>query len=156
MDQLTQEQKDAVIQWVGAGDKPAQVQTKLEETFGLKLTFMDVRFLIDDLDLDLVAAEPPKAPEAAAPAGSPADAQAELVDAATGGEVSVDVDAIQKPGTMLSGTAILPDGQSLSWQVDQLGRLGIVPAQEGYQPSPEALEQFQMALQTTLQNKGML
>lgn len=85
---LTPEQKTAVAGWVAAGDNLSAVQKKLAEQFQLSLTYRDVRFLVDDLDLtlkdpapkvdasDVTKAPPPApkpapgaAPKAAAPAG---------------------------------------------------------------------------------------
>lgn len=51
--QLTPEQKAAVASWVAAGDNLSAVQKKLTEQFKLSLTYRDVRFLVDDLDLAL-------------------------------------------------------------------------------------------------------
>lgn len=50
---LTPEQKQSVAQWVAAGDSLSTVQKKLAEQFKLSLTYRDVRFLIDDLNLEL-------------------------------------------------------------------------------------------------------
>ena len=50
---LTPEQKAAVSSWVAAGDNLSTVQKKLSEQFKLALTYRDVRFLVDDLNLDL-------------------------------------------------------------------------------------------------------
>lgn len=50
---LTPEQKQAVTQWVAAGDNLSAVQKKLSEQFKLSLTYRDVRFLVDDLNLEL-------------------------------------------------------------------------------------------------------
>ena len=55
---LTPEQKQAVAAWVAAGDNLSVVQTKLAEQFKLSLTYRDVRFLVDDLDLELKDAAP--------------------------------------------------------------------------------------------------
>ncbi len=63
---LTSEQKDAVAGWLAAGDNLSQVQKKLREQFHLALTYMDVRFLVDDLNLQIK--DPPPKPEAAKPA----------------------------------------------------------------------------------------
>ena len=46
---LTDEQKQAVTAWIEEGAKPADVQGRLEKEFGLRMTYMEVRFLIDDL-----------------------------------------------------------------------------------------------------------
>jgi hypothetical protein len=50
---LTPEQKAAVASWVAAGDNLSAVQIKLFEQFKISLTYRDVRFLVDDLDLAL-------------------------------------------------------------------------------------------------------
>lgn len=76
---LTPEQKQAVVSWVAAGDNLSAVQKKLAEQFQVSLTYRDVRFLVDDLNLelkdaapkvdtsDITKAPPPKAP---APSGA--------------------------------------------------------------------------------------
>mgnify|MGYP001573604690 CR=1 FL=1 len=55
---LTPEQKQAVSSWVAAGDNLSAVQTKLSEQFKISLTYRDVRFLVDDLNLELKDAAP--------------------------------------------------------------------------------------------------
>jgi hypothetical protein len=50
---LTPEQKAAVTSWVEAGDNLSAVQKKLAEQFKVNLTYRDVRFLVDDLELAL-------------------------------------------------------------------------------------------------------
>ena len=50
---LSSEQKTALSEWVGQGMGLPEIQRKLAADFGINLTFMDVRFLIDDLDLDI-------------------------------------------------------------------------------------------------------
>jgi hypothetical protein len=55
---LTPEQKQAVATWVAAGDNLSAIQKKLAEQFQLSLTYRDVRFLVDDLDLELKDAQP--------------------------------------------------------------------------------------------------
>ena len=51
--QLTPEQKAAVTSWVSAGDNLSLVQKKLTEQFQVSMTYRDVRFLVDDLNLAL-------------------------------------------------------------------------------------------------------
>jgi hypothetical protein len=50
---LTPEQKQAVSEWVAAGDNLSAIQKKLTEQFKVSMTYMDVRFLVDDLNLAL-------------------------------------------------------------------------------------------------------
>ncbi len=56
--QLTPEQKAAVSSWVAAGDNLSAVQKKLSEQFQVAMTYRDVRFLVDDLNLELKDAAP--------------------------------------------------------------------------------------------------
>ena len=55
---FTPEQKAAVASWVTAGDNLSVVQKKLTDQFKLSLTYRDVRFLVDDLELTLKDAAP--------------------------------------------------------------------------------------------------
>jgi hypothetical protein len=76
---LTDEQKKIVSNWVVAGDNLSVIQKKLSEELKISMTYMDVRFLVDDLNLLLKDAPPkastdlgkPDSTEAAEPARSP-------------------------------------------------------------------------------------
>lgn len=50
---LTPEQQSAVSSWIAAGDNLSTVQKKLREQFSVSLTYMDLRFVVDDLNLSL-------------------------------------------------------------------------------------------------------
>jgi hypothetical protein len=50
---LTPEQQQAVAGWVTAGDNLSAIQKKLSEQFQVSMTYRDVRFLVDDLNLAL-------------------------------------------------------------------------------------------------------
>ncbi|MBQ6534956.1 MAG: hypothetical protein IJI37_07265 [Opitutales bacterium] len=60
---LTNEQTERVKSWVAGGAGIAEVQKRLKDEFSVVMTYMDVRFLIDDLGAELV--REPDAPEAA-------------------------------------------------------------------------------------------
>jgi hypothetical protein len=55
---LTDEQKQTVTSWIAAGDNLSAVQKKLSDQFKISMTYMDVRFLVDDLGLELKNAAP--------------------------------------------------------------------------------------------------
>jgi len=65
------------------------------------------------------------------------------------------VDQIARPGALVSGKVTFSDGQKADWYLDQTGRLGVVPAQQGYKPPAADVQEFQMALQEELQRMGM-
>lgn len=161
---LTNDQKTAVEAWIQEGRSLADVQRALLEEFKISMTYMDVRFLVDDLDVAVVEPvieeEEAKREEAADEAQPAATADAELVDDGIGngkgGQVVVDVDGVMLPGSLVSGTVKFSDGQSLGWQLSASGQLGLIPDENNpdYRPAPEDLEQFQSQLQEVLQQKG--
>jgi len=147
---LTAEQKTIVAEKLAAGEGIAEVQRLINDSFKLPMTYMEVRFLLDDLDLELAAPAPePEPPEEAGESGEPS-APAEPVDANAellGQGVTLEVDRIKRPGAAMSGTVSFSDGVSAKWYVDPYGRLGLEADQEGYQPSQEDIEAFQLELQ---------
>lgn len=50
---LTPAQKDTVATWIADGANLSVVQKKLRDEFKIAMTYMDVRFLVDDLNLTL-------------------------------------------------------------------------------------------------------
>jgi hypothetical protein len=158
---LTEEQRQRVTTWIAEGAKLAEIQNRLAAEFGIKLTYMEARFLVDDLKLVPKDPEPPKAPEP--PAAKPletkpvpaAEAAADDIPAPAGGaKVSVTVDQITRPGSLISGKVTFSDGQLADWYLDQTGRLGVVPKQQGYKPAAADVQEFQLALQREVARMG--
>jgi hypothetical protein len=152
---LTDEQKQTVATWIEAGANPAAVQSRLEAEFGLRVTYMDVRFLMDDLKLTPKDIAPPEPPKPAEP--TPAEPTAPAADAAPAGsgKVAVVVDEITKPGVMVSGRVTFSDGKASEWYLDQYGRLGMVPSEPGYRPPEADVAEFQVALEKELVKLGI-
>ncbi|MDA0989181.1 MAG: hypothetical protein O3A51_00330 [Verrucomicrobia bacterium] len=160
--ELTDEQKAAVSEWVAAGAGLSEVQRQLLTTFGISMTYMDVRFLVLDLNLQLKDKPGPKpAPEPSAPAGQPATEDL-AGDAGQDGDalgapvsgVRVEVDRITKPGSMVSGTVVFTDGVNATWALDQMGRLALGGSPPDYRPSDEDLQGFQDTLRRALETRG--
>lgn len=161
---LDEAQRKIVADWIAQGLKLSEIQTRLASELGLKLTYMDVRLLVDDLKLTPKDPEPTKPVDSVlnAPAkpNQPPPAQPNLAEpepdepAATPGGVSVTVDKLARPGALVSGSVTFSDGQKAAWQLDQTGRLGLVPQQPGYRPPAADVQQFQMALQDELSKIG--
>jgi hypothetical protein len=144
---LTPEQMKAVSEWVAAGDNLYAVQKKLADQLKISMTYMDVRFLVDDLNLQLKdpepkadasdvskgpAAKPPaekkgfidKAKEKLGLAGGEED-EAEAAPEPSGVRVTVDKVSLN-PNAMASGTVAFSGGVTGRWIVDLQGRPGIV------------------------------
>ena len=151
---LDENQRQRVTAWILQGAKLSEIQTRLAEEFGLRLTYMDVRLLVDDLKLTPKDPEPPKNIE---PPAKPADVPSTLPPAETApaaGKVSISVDQLTRPGAIVSGKVTFSDGQTADWYLDQSGRLGVVPKQPGYKPSAADVQQFQMALEKEISRMG--
>jgi hypothetical protein len=162
---LDEAQKATVSRWIAEGLKLSDIQKRLGSELGLNLTYMEVRFLVDDLKLtpkdaepvapsELTRAEPP--PSAALKPGISAKpgAPSAPVPGPPGGGVTVAVDSIARPGTVVSGTVTFTDGNIAEWYLDQSGRLGLMPKQQGYRPSQQDVTAFQAELQTELAKLG--
>ena len=178
---LTPEQKTTVATWVAAGDNLSAVQKKLLEHFKITLTYRDVRFLVDALNLTLKdpapkadASDVTKAPPAPAPAAAqnlPSDeadsADAEAPEAPLGDDatpaapagpssVTVVIDAVTLiPGAIAGGTVTFSDGVTGKWIIDQQYRPGFTEiSQPGYRPSPADAQAFMQELGRAMQTRG--
>ena len=159
---LDEAQRKKVAAWIADGLKLSEIQNRIASELGLRLTYMDVRFLVDDLKLTPKDVDrpktiiPPAPPTAVTPPGkqSPANAKsAELPGVA--GKVSVSVDQLARPGAVVSGKVTFSDGNTAEWYLDQMGQLGLAPQKQGYRPSKADLQQFQASLESELSRMGL-
>ncbi len=161
--ELTDQQKQTIESWVNEGLGLSEIQKKMANELDLTMTYMDVRFLIIDLGLELQEEESSKQSENIDNAPSSKETatdekiEKELPkpDDPLPGKVSIEVDRIMKPGALVSGNVTFSDGEKSSWMLDQLGRLALQPAKEDYKPSEEDIEAFQDSLRDELAKKGM-
>jgi len=160
---LDETQRKKVAGWIADGMKLSEIQNRLASELGVRMTYMDVRLLVDDLKLTPKDIEPPKpaAPIAAPPAtasqkpgnGLKLEEAAAPENSVSG--VSVSVDQLARPGSVISGKVTFSDGKKADWYIDQTGRLGLVPQEAGYRPPAADVQQFQIALEAELGKMGM-
>ena len=161
--QLTDEQKREVASWIASGATLSEVQQRLGDEFGIRGTYMETRFLVDDLKIvpqDKIQAEPAKAvPDdvlKGTPAEKPQETPAKLPsDPLATGKVQVRLDQIMRPGSIVSGGVTFSDGVTANWYLDQTGRFGLVPPTPGYRPTKEDLSEFQVILEQELAKQGL-
>lgn len=163
---LNDGQRQKVAGWVADGLKLSEIQNRLAVELGVRLTYMEVRLLVDDLKLTPKDPEPTKpvgpigqpplaSPDSArtpAPASQPPMPAADTVPSSSG--VSITVDELTRPGAIVSGKVTFSDGQQGDWYLDQTGRLGVVARQQGYKPSAADVQQFQLALEREMAKLG--
>jgi hypothetical protein len=150
---LDEQQQAKVREWIGAGFQPAEIQKRLADELGLRLTYMEVRFLLADLALKPHDKEVPPDPLQAL-------AKADAEEGGGGsarprpGKVSLSVDQVTRAGAVVSGSVTFSDGKKAEWYLDQMGRLGLAPSEKGYKPSQSDVMDFQAALQQELAKFG--
>ncbi len=144
---LTSDQVDSLKQLAAGGGTMSDIQRHLKDEFGISITYMDTRFLVLDLGIELVeeAKEQPK--EEAKP-------EADAGQSAPTGKVSVTLDSLTLPGALVSGKVTFSDGETAVWMLDQMGRPGLDPDTAGYRPSEPDIIEFQAQLRTLLQKSG--
>ena len=150
---LDESQRQRVTAWILQGAKLSEIQSRLAGEFGLRLTYMEVRLLVDDLKLTPKDPEPPKSAEPP-PAPEPKSVDDKGAKPSATGKVSVTMDQLTRAGAIASGKVTFSDGQNADWYLDQTGRLGVVPKKQGYKPSADDVQQFQAALQNELARMG--
>lgn len=163
---LTNEQRQAVKQWLAEGASLSDVQKRLKDELGVSMTFMDVRLLVLDLGVAVKEKPQPKPPPPPAPepdedalGGDEESAPDGAIpfdqpEGKTASKVSVTLDRIVRPGALVSGTVTFSDGTNAKWVLDQMGRLGLDGVARTYRPPPEDVQDFQMQLQSLLKKHG--
>ena len=111
---LSPEQSSAVSSWIAAGDSLSAVQRKLRDQYGVSLTFMEVRFLVDDLNLQLKDPAPKVnasdvTQASPAPAATPSRAPAS--PAAAGPEPALEDEEAYAEDAPPAGGALPPDDE---------------------------------------------
>src|SRR6266576_2012920 len=126
---LDEGKKQKVAGWIEEGLTLAEIQKKLVAEFGLNLTYLDVRLLVNDLKLMPKDQPPPQAPTPLPPApgvgAAPAPLQPEEEVAepfpedppAGAGAISVSVDRVARPGALVSGSVTFSDGNTAAWHL---------------------------------------
>ena len=140
---LTPDQTAALKQWAADGATMSDLQHHLKEDFGFTLTYMDTRFLILDLGIELVEAPKvePKEEEKRVPVPT--------------GAVTATMDTLTLPGAMVSGKVTFSDGETAIWVLDETGRPGLDPDTPGYRPTQEDILEFQTQLRALIQKSGL-
>ena len=104
----------------------------------MQITYMDTRFAILDLGIELSKVSAPEK-----------IINDEPLKIATG-SVEATVTDIERPGALKSGNVTFSDGEKATWIIDHQGRLSIDPSTADYQASEEDLIKFQEQLRDLL------
>lgn len=164
---LSESQVEQIRGWADEGVGLAEIQRRLETEFEVKVTYMEVRFVLDDLGIELKGETPAPAEESdSTEAETPEDSdenEAEPVDAVLeedspapgeGGQVTVTISELQRPGAIVSGKVTFANGKSADWWMDQMGRLGMNADDPDFRPGESDMLAFQRELQSVAEKRG--
>jgi len=141
--QLSEDQVATIKSWAAGGAQLPEIQKRITEEFKTTVTYMDTRFAILDLGIELLEEkreEPvPEILETTVPTGT----------------VTSTLDSVAIPGALVSGKVEFSDGESAVWMLDQAGRPSLNPTTPGYQPNKEDIMEFQTQLRAHIESTGL-
>lgn len=141
-DKVTEAALEQVRQWAAEGVDLNGIQKRLQTECGIHLTYMDVRFMLLDHNIEIATEAKAEEPAPTAPAVEVAAPKAAV------NKVRVSLDDLQLPGTLISGKAEFPGGAHGAWMLDQMGRFGW--SELSGQPSPDEMREFERELTALL------
>lgn len=140
---LTPDQVATLKERAAQGASMSDLQRVLKDEFGISITYMDTRFVVLDLGIELI--EEPKVEEKKEDKPAPVPT----------GTVEVTMDTLALPGALVSGKVTFSDGETAIWMLDQNGRPGLDPDTPGYRPNQEDVMEFQVQLRALIQKSGL-
>ncbi len=140
---LTPDQIATLKERAAQGASMSDLQRVLKDEFGISITYMDTRFLVLDLGIELIEETKVEEKKEEKPAPVPT------------GTVEVTMDTLTLPGALVSGKVTFSDGETAIWMLDQNGRPGLDPDTPGYRPSQEDVMEFQVQLRALIQKSGL-
>ena len=145
---ITPEQLAALQQWAAEGLDLNQIQKKLDQEFGLKITYMETRFLL--MDLDIRIAQPTQSAPSAE--SQPVPEKDETPSpAAEPGSTRISIDDITPSHALLSGKVTFESGCMATWMISRAGGLSYDPI--AGQPTKEDLIAFQRELNQVIRQE---
>lgn len=142
-DQLSPEQIQSIRDWAEEGLDLNTIQKKLHDDLSLKLTFMDTRFLLQDLDINIKQEESVAPPQEEA---TVTEAPAPLL-----GKTQVMVGEITPPHALMAGKVLFRSGAQGVWDIDRTGRINWEPVMG--EPNADDLREFEVELQAVIRSR---
>jgi len=159
-------ERDAFIrESLNQGMSLSDVQKALAEQFDIRMTYLDLRMVATELEVDWKKQDKPipakkeeDVEEDAAELQEEdwdeeendlADETSDAPPPATG-KTKVTISKLIRPGAAISGDVEFSSGAKGEWFVDSMGRIGFNPAEGSGQPNQNDLREFQKELQKAL------
>lgn len=141
----TEKRDRFIAEKLNEGLSLSEVQKLLDSELGIRLTYLELRLIAAELEVDWKTQDPKQEP--ATPAED-IDLAADPEPAAGG--TTVTVSKLVRPGAAMSGEVKFASGAEAEWFVDSMGRLGLNPKPGSGSPTRQDIEEFQVELQKKL------
>ncbi|MCK5802958.1 MAG: hypothetical protein KAI66_09010 [Lentisphaeria bacterium] len=147
---MTNEDRDLFIaRKLDEGMSLSDVQKALADECGVRMTYLDLRLLAADLEVDW------KKHDKVVEEVKPEDVDLSKAAEPEAGGTKISVSKLVRPGAAISGDVEFASGAKADWYVDNQGRLGLNPGKDSSQPTEDDLLEFQTALQQKLSGGGV-
>lgn len=120
----------------------SDIQTMVNEKFNTRMTFMDIRILASELEVDWRSEQEKNPPEPE----TEENAEDEKTEDDAPRKTTVELNKIVRPGAIASGTVNFASGVYAEWYIDNSGRLGLDKVVGG-KPTEQDIEDFQVEMQ---------
>jgi len=142
----TEEQKRIIGQMLNDGQSLSEVQKCLSREHGVGMTYLELRLLAAEVEVDWDKHEPEKPAEPAADTPTPDTPLEPEVMSGT----HITVHKVVRPGAAMSGEVTFASGATAEWYLDNFGRLGLNPTEGSERPTQDDIQDFQIELQRKL------
>lgn len=171
-----QERDTLIMTKLNEGVSLSDVQKMLAQDYNIRMTYLELRLLADDLAVNWEKHDKPKptpAPEEQAKTPEEdaesfddaedldddedfeeeAEAEEEEEEAAEPGATKVTIDPAPRPGMILSGMVRFASGIRAGWMMNRMGQLSLDLPDDDTQPTQEDIQGFQEELRRVMQRK---
>ncbi len=152
------ERKEIIRKLLKEGKRLPEIQNYLIKEKQDSITYMELRLLVAELDVQLPAESsstftPVPATPVASAKGQPAAKGKAAASASplVGGKTTVEIDSVVRAGAALSGKASFSSGAKAEWMIDQYGRVGLDPLPGSTKPTQQDLQEFQTELRRIIE-----
>jgi hypothetical protein len=155
-----QELRQVITDLLKQGQSLSDIYDHVTKERGHQMTFLDLRLLIADLNVQLPEEEDDEPPAPPPPAGEqkevalPPGARRPEPTEAPAGATSLSVDSVTRPGVAMSGQYTTRSGAKGSWFMDAYGRVGLEAAAGSAKPSTEDMAELQQELGDVLRRQS--
>ena len=154
---MNNEERDQLIaKLLGEGNSLSDVQKILQDEHGMQVTYMDLRLISSELEVNWEKFDTENAPKEKIIDPNAADSDSNLIADSDGeGKTVVNVSKVVRPGAVMSGDVKFKSGATAEWTLDPLGRLGLNPTGNSEKPQRRGHSRFSNGATTIITGENV-